>query len=86
MNKSILSLINAQAGKVFTVTFVKKDGSVRTMNCRTGVYKNTKGGSNNLNPAQYITVYDMQQRSYRAVNVDTIMSVRAGGVEAAVAA
>ena len=31
------SIIEASKGHFITVKFVKKDGSVRTMNCRTGV-------------------------------------------------
>lgn len=39
--KELLSKTN---GRFFTVTFKKKDGSLRTINGRTGVHKYLKGG------------------------------------------
>lgn len=59
-----------------TVTFLKKDGTVRKMNCRMGVTKHLKGGESTLNPDQYVTVYDMQKAAYRAINCDTIIDIR----------
>jgi hypothetical protein len=59
-----------------TVTFVKKTGEVRTMNCRVGVTKHLKGGVSYVNPEQYVTVYDMQSEGYRSINRDTIVDVK----------
>jgi hypothetical protein len=67
-------------GKFFTVRFITKDGTVRTMHCRLGVTKHSKGGENNLSPAQFLTVWDLNSKGYRAVNKDTILSVTVGGV------
>lgn len=80
MNKFINSILAATEGKFFTVVFVKKDGSLRTMNCRTGVKKHLKGGVSTLNASEYLTVYDMQAEGYRAVNYATIQSVTCNGV------
>jgi len=63
-------------GKIFTVTFTKKDGTTRVMNCRLGVTKHLKGGESTLNPNEYITVYDMQNKGYRAINRQTIIDVK----------
>ena len=63
-------------GKIFTVTFTKKDGTTRVMNCRLGVTKHLKGGESTLNPSEYITVYDMQNKGYRAINRQTIIDVK----------
>ena len=35
-------------GTIFTVDFIKKNGEYRSMNCRTGVKKYLKGGTNPL--------------------------------------
>jgi hypothetical protein len=59
-----------------TVTFVKKSGEVRTMNCRLGVTKHLKGGVSYVDPEQYVTVYDMQSEGYRAINRDTIVEIK----------
>lgn len=83
-SRTLSSLIAAAGGTFFAVTFIKRDGTVRVMNCRSGVRKNTKGVLSRLNPQQYFTVYDVQHKGFRAVNKDTILSVRVNGVEAAV--
>ena len=73
-------VLKATAGKFFTVSFIKKDGTTRVMNCRLGVTKHLKGGVSTLDASQYLTVYDMQAEGYRAVNLSTIISVVCGGV------
>jgi hypothetical protein len=74
------TILKATAGKFFTVNFIKKDGSLRVMNCRLGVKKHLKGGVSNLDAEKYLTVYDMQAEGYRAVNLSTIVSVVVGGL------
>ena len=74
------SVLQATKGKFFTVVFIKKDGTTRTMNCRLGVTKHLKGGLSTLNPDQYLTVYDVQAEGYRAVNLSTIVSITCGGI------
>lgn len=81
-SRTLSSLIAAAGGTFFAVTFVKRDGTVRVMNCRSGVRKNTNGGTSSLNSDKYFTVYDVQRKGFRAVNKDTILSVRVNGVEA----
>lgn len=63
-------------GKIFSVEFIKKDGTKRLMNCRLGVTKHLKGGASTLDPNQFITVYDLQSQGYRAINVDTFLNVK----------
>lgn len=69
------SLILESHGKFVTVRFIKKDGSVRTMLCRTGVKKYLKGGVSTLDPDKFLTVFDVSKGDYRAVNRQTILSV-----------
>lgn len=72
-------LILNSHGKFITVVFIKKDGSTRKMTCRLGVTKHLKGGTSTLNPEQYITVFDVQKKAYRAINKATILSVTCEG-------
>jgi len=41
--------------KIFTATFIKKDGSTRVMNCQLGVKKHLKGGEQKFNPIENAT-------------------------------
>lgn len=73
-------LLLSSDGKMVSVQFVKKDGSLRTLNGRLGVKKHLKGGVSTLNPDQYVTIYDVQNKGYRAVNRKTIIGLRIGGL------
>ena len=66
-------------GKVFGATFIKKDGSIRNINCRTGVVKHLKGGEKRYNYDNLLCVYDMQNKGYRTINIDTLKQLRTGG-------
>ena len=68
-------IILQSAGRFVTVVFEKKDGTLRTLTGRLGVTKHLKGGTSTLNPNQYITIYDVVNKGYRAVNRETIRSV-----------
>lgn len=79
-----VKLIRSQGHKVFSVQFVKKDGSLRDMNCRLKVkshWKTEDGSGRKYDPADYklICVFDMQKEEYRSVNVETLRQVKAGG-------
>ena len=74
-NTLAVKLLNSN-GKIVSVTFTKKDGSTRVMNCRLGVTKHLKGGSSTLDPEKYITVYDLQSKGYRAIAKDQILAIK----------
>ena len=70
-------MIQNSKGKIFTTTYIKKDNSKRVMNCRLGVSKGVKGVGLKYNPAEYnlIPVYDMQNKGFRMVDVNTLLSI-----------
>lgn len=67
--------------RIFTATFVKKDGSTRVMNCQIGVKKHLKGGELAYDPIErnLLTVFDMQAQGYRMINCSTILELKAHG-------
>ncbi len=74
-------------GKFFTVEFIKKDGTLRKLTGRLGVKKYLTGGVSTVaHKPEYITVYDVQNKGYRNVNLDTIKSFKCGAVVVSVAA
>lgn len=75
------SIIESSNGKIVSVTFTKADGTLRVMTCRLGVTKHLKGGESTLDGAKYLTVFDMAKKGYRAINRETIQSVRLSGEE-----
>ncbi len=79
-NKQKLDILRTTKGKFFTVLFTKQDGTERKMNCRLGVAKGLKGGENNhKGHEEYVTVYDMVNKGYRAINLETLKSIKMAG-------
>jgi len=65
-------------GKIFSVTFTKKDGSIRKMVCRTGVSKGVKGIGLKFDPnaKNLMVVFDMHKKAFRMINLSTIQSFK----------
>ena len=78
-------LINKTNGKWFTVSFIKKNGDLRHMTCRTGVHKYVTGTGMAYNPKEH----DLQvvweraadkdgKEAYRMIHVPSILSFKCG--------
>ena len=72
------TFLSRTEGRIFTADFIKKDGTLRKLNCRKGVHSYTKGGVNKTvkDSNAYITLFDMQLRSYRTLNLSSVKEVR----------
>lgn len=79
-NATLKAMMDANKTKIMTVTFTKKDGTERTMNCMKGVTKHLRGGtSTTAHKDNLVTVWDMQKKAYRCINLDTVRQLKAGG-------
>lgn len=69
--------------KIFSVEFIKKDGSLRKMVCRLGVKKHLKGGElgYDAEALNYLTVFDLQSEEYRTINVNTLKTITFEGIK-----
>ena len=69
-----VELINKSRGRIFTVTYKKKDNTIRVMNCRLGVSKGVNGSGMAYNPTLkgMKPVFDMQVKEWRMLNLETI--------------
>jgi hypothetical protein len=76
-----VELINKSKGRIFSVTFKKKDNTIRVMNCRLEVKKHLKGGELAYNPSLkgLKSVFDMQSKEYRMINLETIKRLSING-------
>lgn len=74
MKEQILS----KGNKIFSVTFIKKDGSTRRMVARLGVRKGVKGVGMSFSPSEknMMVVFDMHKRAFRMVNLETIVELK----------
>lgn len=68
-------------GNIFSVQFVKKDGTLRYMVCRLGVKKYLKGGELKFDAKSrgLLPVFDMQKQAYRMINTNTLVSAKING-------
>lgn len=76
---NLADIVTQSKGKFVTVVFYKKDGSIRSMNCRLGVTKHLKGGTCTLDKEKFLIVYDMVKKGYRSIDKESIVSVSIGG-------
>lgn len=71
------SLVEGTNGSIFTADFIKKNGELRTMNCRLKVRKHLRGGiSTTAHKENLVTVYDLQAQGYRTINLETLVCIR----------
>lgn len=77
MTRQIKALLKANAGKFFTVTFTKKDGTERTLNCQHGHFKGHDGVNTTAHIEKYLTVHTIE--GFKNVNCETIKQIKMGG-------
>ena len=75
LNSINKDVIKATAGSTFTVTFIKSDGTERTMLAKVGVKKflSKRVGKRSVkdNP-NLVRVFDMESKSYKSFKLDTV--------------
>ena len=78
--KAIIS--NIDTTRMFSVTFVKKNGDLREMNCMLGVTKHLRGGEQSYDPAEHnlLTVFDLVKKDYRNINFTQLIAAKIDGV------
>ena len=77
----IYNAIYDSKGRFLTVEFIKKNGSLRKINGRLGVKKYLAGGKSTLDQNKFIVFYDLAAKGYRAINKNTIVSVKTTGLK-----
>lgn len=75
---NIITLKQELKGKFFSATFIKKDGTIRKINCRLGVSKALRGGAlkYNAEALNNLVVYDLQAKDYRTIPLDKLLTLR----------
>lgn len=83
INKTEIEEVIPKDGKIFTVTFVKGDGTLRTLTGRKGVKKYVTGIGLRFDPEEnrMFTVFEMRLKQYRLVKIDNIQKIKANKIE-----
>lgn len=84
VSKQIASLIHANGSKWFGVTFVKKDGTLRTLNGHVRKVEGHGGHNNASHYEKYVTIVLNEKdkngkEQFRNVNTETIKALSIGG-------
>ena len=81
--EEVLPLLQANRNKIFTVSFVKKDGTKRIMNAMLGVKRHLKGGQLPYDAAAcgLLPVFDLQKKAYRIVTLASVYNIKTDGNE-----
>lgn len=84
VSKSIAEMIKANGSKWFGVTFVKKDGTLRTLNGHVRKVKGHDGHNNASHFEKYVTIVlnekdEKGREQFRNVNTETIVGLSIGG-------
>lgn len=79
---AIKNAILSSNSRCFTVTFLKLDGTIRTMLAKVGVQRYK--GKNKKRPYKAskscIRVFDMESKSYKSLTIKNLLSYRCGSV------
>ena len=67
--------------RIFSVKFIKADGTERDMVCRTGVKAHLKGGELQYDPFEkgLLSFFDMTKKAYRMITLDRVLSIKLTG-------
>ena len=74
-----------KSGKIFTACFVKKDNTIRKMNCKIKHPKPSVGFGERkglrFKPVEkgLLSVWDLQKGEYRFINLDTLIYIKFAG-------
>lgn len=72
------NILDLNENKFLTVTFIKKDNTIRTINGRLNVTKYLKGGTCTLDKNKFMILYSLKDKGYRAINKETIINIKLG--------
>lgn len=91
LESRILELAGQNPNTTFSIQFEKRDGSLRNMTARIGVWNDINGdeidsdaeeAARSYNPSDYHlkTVFDMQKNQYRNIATDRVTEISIGGL------
>jgi len=76
--KDIQGLIKSAKGKIFSGSYVKKDGSLRKFNGKSHYNSELAGGEPNLSEDQ-VAYFDINANGWRSFKVDALLELNING-------
>ena len=82
-SSSLKDMIKSSNAKLMTVTFIKSDGTLRTMLCKTNIKRFLSKKPNKhkvVRNDNLISVYDCESKGYRSFKLDSVVSFKCGNI------
>jgi hypothetical protein len=80
MQKQLNTLVKESKGRFFSVTFTKKDGTVRTINGKDYYKSLLNGGTSKVAHLGYTSIVDNNRGGWAAVHEDKVLAFKCGTV------
>ena len=83
MSGNVLDAIIKQTqGRITTISFIKDDGTSRTITGRVGVKHQGKPSGHRMDSARraFFLIYSMRDRGFRRIDVERVISIRTEGL------
>lgn len=84
MNNELRNLINESKGKFFSITFIKKDGSIRTINGKGSYDRKKKGTGSNANKQLkeqgYVSFVNRNRDQWVCAHTDRVIRFQCGNL------
>lgn len=81
MNTELETLIANSKGRFFSITFKKKDGSIRTINGKNKYLAYLRGGESYGRAAGYVPFIDRNKKNWASAHKDAVLSFKCGEIE-----
>jgi hypothetical protein len=81
MNTELEKLIANSKGRFFSITFKKKDGSIRTINGKNKYLAYLRGGESYGRAAGYVPFIDRNKNNWASAHKDSVLSFKCGQIE-----
>ena len=80
---TVLAKIQTAQNTIFSIEFIKKDGTVRNMVARLNVKKGVNGKGLSYDPIAkgLLPVWDLQKNAFRMINMKTVTKLQIKGEE-----
>ena len=80
---TVLTKIQTAQNTIFSIEFIKKDGTVRNMVARLNVKKGVNGKGLSYDPIAkgLLPVWDLQKNAFRMINLKTVTKLQIKGEE-----
>ena len=80
-NTEIIKLIESAKGRFFSITFQKKDGTLRTINSKDKYFRLIKGEQSTVQEAGYVSAVNRNKESWFCFQPEKVKAFKCGAIE-----